>query len=347
MQEISDETGIEVCKRPILDRCSSDTVFAEYDPGKMRVIIAGASHAARLVGGLAENGLQTVNLTKPGLTFDELTVSKLCTDLKNLKAGPEDFLILDPVSNSTFCGTDSKGNHVDPEKVEGKWHIRGQLVIRSKSYVRTVLKNLSKILDSFPELKILAMLPIPRYVSEKCCSDPEHITNFGSATYLEEISDELEGIDDLVRGWAQSRSCAAADTIDYRMVLDEPAADLGKQSLDGSHIWADDPVHAVQAVYTAVSLSVISSIDELGGDVSEPQRKRPRLESVVVRPKKRSDQLAKPKPQGWSSGVLPDPGVHARGGTRGGQRGSQRGGRPPRGWPRFTRWRAARGRRPY
>jgi hypothetical protein len=216
--------------------------------------------------------------------------------------------------------------------------------------VKTVLKNLSKILDSFPELKILAMLPIPRYVTEKCCSDPEHITNYDSATYLDDISDKLEGADELVRAWAQSRPCAAAATIDYRMVLDEPAADLGEQKMDGGHIWADgDPVHAVPAVYSAVSLSIISSIDEFGGDVSEPQRKRPRLESVIVRPKKRPEQQAKPKLQGWSSGVLPDPGESARGGGyRGGPRGRQRGGRPLRGWPRFTRWwRAARGQRPY
>jgi hypothetical protein len=75
MREISDETGIDVCKRQVLDRCSSDTVFADFDPGKMCVIVAGASHAARLVGGLAENGLQTVNLTKPGLIFDELKLA--------------------------------------------------------------------------------------------------------------------------------------------------------------------------------------------------------------------------------------------------------------------------------
>jgi hypothetical protein len=231
-------------------------------------------------------------------------------------------LVIDPVSNPVFCGTDSKGNHVDPEKIEGKWHIRGQLVIRSKSYVKTVLKNLSKILDSFPELKILAMLPIPRYVTEKCCADLEHITNYDSVTYLDDISDELDGAEDLVRAWAQNRPGAATATIDYRMVLDEPAADLGEQKIDGGHIWADgDPVHAV---YSAVSLSIISSIDEFGGDVSEQQRKRPRLESVIVRPKKRPEQQAKPKPQGWSSGMLPDPGESARGGGyRGGPRGRQ------------------------
>jgi hypothetical protein len=131
----------------------------------MKVFIAGTSHAARLVGGLAENGMNTINLTKPGLIFDEAAVARLCQELKNLSAGPGDFLIIDPVSNSTFCGTDSKGNYIDPFKENGKWHIPGQLTVRAKSYVKQTLKNLTAVSEAAPDLKLLALLPLPRYVT--------------------------------------------------------------------------------------------------------------------------------------------------------------------------------------
>jgi hypothetical protein len=57
MQEISEETGIDIFRRLVLDRCSSDMVFANFDPGKMHVFVAGASHAASLVSCLVENGV--------------------------------------------------------------------------------------------------------------------------------------------------------------------------------------------------------------------------------------------------------------------------------------------------
>jgi hypothetical protein len=350
MQEISEESGIEVSSRPVLDRCSSDDVFTISDPDSMKVFIAGASHAARLVGGLAENGLNTINLTKPGLIFDETAVARLCQELKNLSAGPGDFLIIDPVSNSTFCGTDSKGNHVDPFKENGKWHIPGQLTIRAKSYIKQTLKNLTAVSEAVPDLKLLALLPLPRYVTEKCCLDPDHIINFGTDSYLGDISEELEVIGDLVRDWAHNKHNAAAAVVDYRTVLDDASADLDGQKIDGSALWAaDDPVHGIPALYAAIGLCILANIDEMGGEVSEPHQKRPRLESVVVRSAKKADTQPGGRAQGWSSGVLPESkrGGGDRGG-RGGLPGRGRGGRPYRGWPRFTRgWRFLRSRRPY
>jgi hypothetical protein len=96
---------------------------------------------------------------------------------------------------------------------------------------------------------------------------------------LDDLSDELDGVEDLVHAWAQSRPGAAAVTL--------PAADLEEQKIDACHVWANgDLVHMVPALYSAIGLSIIASIDELGVEVSEPHQKRPRLESVIVRLKK-------------------------------------------------------------
>jgi hypothetical protein len=143
---------------------------------------------------------------------------------------------------------------------------------------------------------------------------------------------------------------AAAAVVDYRTVLDDASADLDGQKIDGSALWAaDDPVHGIPALYAAIGLCILANIDEMGGEVSEPHQKRPRLESVVVRSAKKADQQPGGRAQGWSSGVLPESkrGSSDRGG-RGGLPGRGRGGRPYRGWPRFTRgWRFLRSRRPY
>jgi hypothetical protein len=89
----------------------------------------GASHVARIVGGLAEHGLHVTNFAKPGWILDGVTSSETAAKLKAVGAGKDDILIIDPLSNSAFCGTDSHGNHINPEKTNGGWHIPGQLEV--------------------------------------------------------------------------------------------------------------------------------------------------------------------------------------------------------------------------
>jgi hypothetical protein len=50
----------------------------EADPENMKIVmIVGASHITRLVGGLAEHGLNIVNPAKPGRTLNKNTASEL------------------------------------------------------------------------------------------------------------------------------------------------------------------------------------------------------------------------------------------------------------------------------
>jgi hypothetical protein len=61
MQEIAENYAIEIDQQPVPDRCSGDTV-SENERGESRMFVIGASHSTRLVGGLAENGLNIFNL---------------------------------------------------------------------------------------------------------------------------------------------------------------------------------------------------------------------------------------------------------------------------------------------
>jgi hypothetical protein len=68
MNEIIDRHTIDVNTFPHLDRCSGDHVFCDkVGTGTgMRIFAFGASHVTRIVGRLAECGLDIVNLAKPG-----------------------------------------------------------------------------------------------------------------------------------------------------------------------------------------------------------------------------------------------------------------------------------------
>jgi hypothetical protein len=85
--------------------------------GEGRIVIIGASHTGRMVGGLAECNQQTINLTKPGWIANDESIADLKQKLQKHNIGLDDIIILDPLSNSVFSGTDRVGNPVDSEKV--------------------------------------------------------------------------------------------------------------------------------------------------------------------------------------------------------------------------------------
>jgi hypothetical protein len=100
MSEIEATHIIETDKNPNLDRCSGDAVFIDNADVGGRIFAIGASHITRLVGGLAECGLDVINLAKPGWQVTDGAVNELKSKLKNLNAGKNDILLLDPLSNN-------------------------------------------------------------------------------------------------------------------------------------------------------------------------------------------------------------------------------------------------------
>jgi hypothetical protein len=76
---------------------------------------------------------------------NEASAGEIKKKLGNLNFGPNDILLIDPLSNSTFCGTDPEGNLIDPQKTGNAWHIPGELSLRSKPYLKNVLGHKKKL----------------------------------------------------------------------------------------------------------------------------------------------------------------------------------------------------------
>jgi hypothetical protein len=93
--------------------------------------------------------------------------------------------LITKIRYSVFCGTDSEGDHMDPVKLpDNKYHIPGDLTCRSKSKIKKILDDLAGILPKEVAPRLIVMVPIPRYVTARCCDDPEHITNFEQESYV-------------------------------------------------------------------------------------------------------------------------------------------------------------------
>jgi hypothetical protein len=337
MMEIAETYTIEVNHSPNLSRCNGDPVFDDSLNPEARIFVIGASHAVRLVGGLAEKGHNIINLAKPGWKLDSATAAEIGQKLQQYAAGKDNLIVIDPLSNSVFCGSDTDGNLVDLEKTGGRWHVPGSLTVRSKPFLKQTLQKMNTFLDSCTDCKLLLLVPIPRYIAASCCDNPEHVTNRSDSDFAAEISGELERVEELLDAWAQSWS-APAMVMSYRAVTDDPEATLADLTVSATLLWLEaDPVHAAPELYAALAAAVESASEEMCGEVSPPNPKRARLESVIVRPASQVKPAleAKPaRPQGWSSGKLPEKAKKPPQGVNRWLRGS-------RGWPRF---RGGRGR---
>jgi hypothetical protein len=228
-------------------------IFHDGEPPS-RLIVIGASHASRLVGGLAENSQNIVNITKPGWTASEANIEDLKNKLSKLSPCSNDFLILDPISNDTFCSTDKKGNPVDPVKYDGVWHITGQLSVRPKNYIKAILSQLKFISTEYPECKKIIIMPLPRYILKSCCTNPEHVTNLKDPRYDTDLQQDLDTVEDLLTAWTQSLGNEST-LIHFRSVAEVPEADLSELRVDGASFWqgSDRIQYMLQAQFTQPS----------------------------------------------------------------------------------------------
>jgi hypothetical protein len=307
-----------------LDRCSGDTVFITQKNPTSRIFAIGASHITRLVGGLAEHGLNVINLASPGWILTDQSATEIRSKLKNYGAGLGDILLIDPLSNSLLCGSDPEGNLGALVKQNDGWHIIGELNVRPRTYLKIVLQSLKKITDGFPDAKLIILSPMPRYVSTKYCDAADHVTNFADPNYADNISAALERVDELLTAWLQAQPNISL-LVDYRSGTDEPEANLHDLTVDGVLVLGvDDPVHAIPQLYWKLAEAVGAALDELGMAASG-QPKRPCLESLVVRPAEKGSAVKKPAaPQSWPVGILP-------------QNQQKGGGISRQGWPRNQR----------
>jgi hypothetical protein len=196
---------------------------------------------------------------------------------------------------------------VDPVKLENTWHIPGDLNIRLKSYLKIALGHLKKVTDSYPDNKLICLTLIPRYLTGKCCKNPEHVKNFTDPDF-QDMQAELEKVSDLITAWLQAGTSPSL-VVDYRVVADVPEAPVPDLVIDGQSIWQEaDPIHPTATFYAKLSEEIFSALEDLEAAPSESAPKRARLESIVV--KKATKTTTNPaNRQSWSACILPLPAI--------------------------------------
>jgi len=280
-----------------------------------KTVFLGASHMRRVVQELGAASGTVVNICPAGWSPTKESLLAAAERVSELNLSANDTLVLDVWSNSAFLGTDDMGFPKIPEKspLDGRFHVVGSLQAAPTAVFEKLLQDTVPILDAANNANLVLVVPFPRYVVEKCCSDSSHLTNYGTDSFWMELERPETAVKLAIASLSYERQLKTFRIQD--VVGDTDLSEITEMGPNACpRIWASgDPVHFTPAVYLAIGKALVNCH---GNEQSAP--KRARLESVVAHSglqiKRGGAQVRLPD---WLSGRSGPGPARGRGGGRG------------------------------
>jgi len=272
--------------------------------GHGRMILVGGSHMARLAEAMQQGGAETRYIGAPGWVATRAALLDASTQMRNLKVSGDDSVVIDLWSNSAYMGTDEFGLPVRAAKntSDGKYHIVGDLQAAPKTVFEKIMQDSIPVLDAARGSKVVLLIPIPRYIQNKCCATAGHVANFGQENFSSEIYRAMEMAEQAIAACSAASDSVTTGIIEVFSCADLDLAEV--RTAGGEAIWlATDPVHLSQPAYMELADSIMGNAAPAQG---ERPRKRARLESVVPAAARVARGVqGRVRPPLWVSGMAP------------------------------------------
>jgi hypothetical protein len=186
LKEIKENYGVKICTNPSFER---GMVTPVINNGSGRVYLIGASYMSRTAEYLPSD---TVSLAYSGFKPEKNKINSLVSNIENAKCGQSDTVVLDLLSNVAFMGTDRDGLPAPAYRADdGRYHVVGTLTTAPPTTLKKYLENCEELAGLLKDTKVLLVCPIPRYLTQKCCSKETHIENFGNPEYEEDFRNNI------------------------------------------------------------------------------------------------------------------------------------------------------------
>jgi hypothetical protein len=268
MEEMRETLAVDVDPAPIVDRWP--TITRVEEGVKKKLLVVGSSHAAKIGDALTKMGHEVEILFEPNWRVFRNNAATLAEKVEEKLATKSfDIILFAVLDNSTYSALAPTGDIIPARRDNaGKYHIDGELVISSKSVLHANLTALKPLLEKAKGRGGVLMSPLPRYVKNGCCSNPDHMPGRESQSFMDRMTSELREIASSLRNFLFTTSMR------YIRVLD-PSTALRAMSTD--QIWRDgDPVHPSDDAYAAIAQHGLRSGEQAAEGAG---RKRPRNES--------------------------------------------------------------------
>ena len=192
-------------------------------------------------------------------------------------------LYIDALSNQLFMGSYEEGLPTEPERDgDRKWHITGSLVAAPKPRLKKLLQQLTPLREACGDTTLVCGLPLGRYIFGKCCNDEAHLENLGDKDFGQILSSAISSC----RGCLETAFPGSVVFNPTDSFADGDGDMASLISSAGISIWLeDDPVHLTNAAYGDIAASLVKLVTKTATDPAADHLRRPRLESVVTRPR--------------------------------------------------------------
>jgi hypothetical protein len=243
------------------------------------------SHSVRLIDHLESANLRVVDSTVPGFRISDSSVADMVSELTERVEGldPEKTAVcIQLLDNVSFECKLPNGDRILPRKgYDGKYHAEGELHVIGKDTLREYFMALQPVFKALKGFKCLVLTPLPRYLWNRCCSNPDHISNSERVSFASEMGKGLRDLTVNIRNMIFMRKLKGVSVLNTVEALGiVPSQNGDAMEIDKIlALWAPDPVHPTPATYRILAKKIVEKVESLltepvEREFSQPTNKR-------------------------------------------------------------------------
>ncbi len=154
------------------------------------------------------------------------------------------------------------------------YHINGSLVVAPDFFIRNQIELLKTQVSYCEGHTVFILCPVPRYITFRCCDDPNHCRNFDDPAYLSSLLNDLARIRTALT--QEIPTAVVLDTLE--VLIGQGEKDFAAKEEVINTCLSQDPVHANLHTYFKLASNTVQIIE--GGTKSDtPSGKRQRATS--------------------------------------------------------------------
>jgi hypothetical protein len=203
-----------------------------------------------------------VDSTVPGFRISDKSVAELTADIsdKLSELNPEKtVIVLQLLDNVSYECRNEFGDRLLPRKgSDGRYHAPGEITVIGKDSLREYFMMLQPIFKTCKDYKVICVSPLPRYLWNRCCTDPQHVTNSEKESFAADLGRGLRDLTVNLRNMLFMRKLKNVSVMNSTEALGIIPSDQGSdEGLDRIiALWGSDPVHPTREAYQRLATKI-------------------------------------------------------------------------------------------
>ena len=212
-------------------------------------LIIGSSNAGRLEEALQRKGVSTGHILSKNWRATKTNVADMANQIQEeLSVREYTVVVFQLLDNNIFFALCEDGSRIPARRgLDGKFHVDGALVLADKDNQYAILKLCEPLWSATKNKHVVVVGPLPRFISNGCCADSEHVSNRTDLDYYVRMKEDLSKCCGNIKDFfftSAHRNCR---------VMDKNMAGLA-----AAEIWGSDPVHPKPEIYDKLAEGVIA-----------------------------------------------------------------------------------------